>query len=100
MDKPRRYDAIIFWDEKESEGVFKRVIGLPGETVTIKDGKIYIDNKPHQNIFGIGLINGKGFFSAAPIKVPKNSYFVIGDNRDDTFFGVIGEDEIVGKAIF
>ena len=100
MDEPERYDTIIFWDDRKSEGVFKRIIGLPGETIEIKKGEIHINNKPHQNIFGLGLINNGEFISFNPLKIPENSYFVIGDNRNDTFFGVIKRDKIVGKTIF
>lgn len=78
---PERYDIIIFkYPDNESKLFIKRVIGLPGETVTIRDGKVYInDNKePLDDSFIPEPMEG----DFGPYEVPEDHYFVLGDNRN------------------
>ncbi len=102
---PKRFDIIIFrYPDDESQLFIKRIIGLPGETVTIQDGKVYIDGgtEPLDDSF----INGPMRGSFGPYEVPEGSYFVLGDNRnnsrdsrywDNTY---VSYGQIVGKALF
>lgn len=106
ISEPERYDVILFEKvEKNNEEVeyIKRIVGLPGETVQIKDGKIYINNKElenknlDENIVNAGLAKEK-------IELEYNEYFVIGDNAnnsEDSRFSTVGNvklDEIKGKV--
>lgn len=86
---------------KDKERLVKRVIGLPGDKIDIREGKVYLNgdyyNEPY--VKGITLPNDMKF----PVTVPKNEYFVMGDNRevslDSRDIGFIGIDEIEGKVI-
>lgn len=102
---PQRFDIIIFrYPDDESQLFIKRIIGLPGETVEIRDGKIYLNgsDEPLEDVQTKETMVG----SFGPYTVQENSYFVMGDNRNDskdsrywtnTF---VTKDEILGKAIF
>ena len=78
---PERFDIVIFkYPDDESKLFIKRVIGLPGEKVQIKDGKVYINDSeiPLDDSF----VPEKPRGSFGPYEVPENSYFVLGDNRN------------------
>ena len=105
---PKRGDIVIFEypDAPEGETVHyvKRIIGLPGETIEIIDGKVYINGSeiPLEEDYIKGELQG----DFGPYIVPEGSYFMMGDNRnnsldsrywDDKF---VEEDEILGKVIF
>lgn len=82
-DDPERYDIVIFkYPDDPSKIFIKRVIGLPGETVTVKDGKIYIDGKEQTQAVSFCPEEMTGSFG--PYEVPENSYFVMGDNRNNS----------------
>ena len=76
----------------------KRVIGLPGETVAIEAGTILIDG----DVLEEPYISNKGQHYMSPILVPEGSYFVVGDNRenssDSRFWGPVDTRNIVGKV--
>ena len=82
-DDPERYDIVIFkYPDDPSKIFIKRVIGLPGETVTVKDGKIYIDGKEQTQAVSFCPEEMAGSFG--PYEVPEDSYFVMGDNRNNS----------------
>ena len=92
---------IFKYPDDESQLFIKRVIGLPGETVEIKDGKVYIDGVEKEEDFLPEPMRG----SFGPYTVPENCYFMMGDNRNNskdsrywknTF---VRFDQIVGKAV-
>ena len=101
--EPKRFDIIIFrYPDDEKQLFIKRIIGLPGETVEIHDGQIFIDGSktPLKDVTTKEFMQG----SFGPYTVPDNCYFVMGDNRNNskdsrywehTF---VTDDEIVGKA--
>ena len=101
---PKRFDIIIFkYPDDESQLFIKRIIGLPGETVEIHDGNIYINGSdtPLEDVDIKEPMEG----SFGPYTVPEGCYFVMGDNRnnsrdsrywENTF---VSEDEILGKAV-
>ena len=99
--QPQRYDIVVFTirDGKQTDTLIKRIIGLPTETIFIKNGEIFINQKKFKIVYGNGLIN-KGAAGIGPILIPENSYFVIGDNRHDTYFGIIRKKDIIGKVIY
>ena len=100
----KRGDIVIFkFPDDESQLFIKRLIGLPGETVEIRDGKVYINgsDEPLDDSFVPEVPTG----NYGPYTVPENSYFMLGDNReysrDSRFWQntFVSFDEIVGKAI-
>ncbi|HOV29552.1 MAG TPA: signal peptidase I [Candidatus Dojkabacteria bacterium] len=105
VKQPQRGDVIIF-KYSDTQDFIKRIIGLPGETVMLKDGKIYIngdllDESAYLN--SSIYTNGGDFLKEGQsIKVPEGEYFVCGDNRphssDSRTFGTISMDRIKGKA--
>ena len=105
FNEPERGDIVIFkYPDDESKLFIKRVIGLPGEKVQIKDGKVYINDSeiPLDDSF----VPEKPRGSFGPYEVPENSYFVLGDNRNHSkdsrcwkSTSFVTFDEIVGKAI-
>ena len=124
FDEPQRGDIILFsYPVDEKQTYIKRVIGLPGETVEIRDGKIYIDgsSEPLEEDYlkETWTWENDGY----TFKVPEGCYFVLGDNRNDSEDGrfwaqialnegkastpeeaepysYVKKDEIKGKAIF
>lgn len=75
---PEKKDVIIF--EKDGEYLIKRIIGLPGDIVEVKDGNVYINKKIQDQSY----TKDNATDGAIRCKVPKNSYFVMGDNRFDS----------------
>lgn len=111
FESPKRGDVIVFrYPEDTSVNYVKRIIGLPGETVVFKEGKVEIINSAHP----------KGFFLNEPYVidhsptlvqpgtsstyvVPKDSYFVMGDNRpassDSRVWGFMPMSDMIGKVV-
>jgi signal peptidase I len=103
--KPKRFDIIVFPMDENNVYYIKRIIGMPGETVQIRDGNIYINNELLKENFGKESINiGYEGVALEPIVVGEDEYFVLGDNRNhstdsrDETVGNIPRDIIIGKA--
>ena len=92
----KRYDIVVLKDE---DYLIKRVIGLPGETISCQDGIIYINGKKIKDDYGYGETN-----DFDPTIIPKGQYFVLGDNRenskDSRYIGNISKKSIKGKTSF
>ncbi len=104
FSKPKRYDIIVFpFRYQEKTYYIKRIIGLPGETIQIQDGVIWIDGKVLQESYGREVMKNAGL-AADMITLGEDEYFVLGDNRNDSTdsrdpsVGVIHKDEIIGRA--
>ncbi|MGV3076338.1 signal peptidase I [Clostridium baratii] len=98
LAKPERGDIITF--SRNDKNYIKRVIGLPGDNVSIRDSKVYING----DVIEEGYINEKtfdgGLLEDNICRLSEGEYFVMGDNRnysiDSRKFGVVYEDEILG----
>ncbi len=105
FESPQRGDIVVFNPtdvlERENfhDAFIKRVIGLPGEKVEVKDGCVYINDRALQENY----IAAKPDYHWGPAVVPPNSYLVLGDNRNNSYdghvWGFVPRDRIIGKAI-
>ena len=101
---PKRFDIIVFpYQYQEKTYYIKRIIGMPGETVQVIDGMVYIDGEMLDETYGMEIMQYAGVASE-PITLGEEEYFVLGDNRNnssdsrDPSVGNIQEDQIIGKA--
>ena len=104
--EPKRFDVVVFpYRYEENKRFIKRIIGLPGETVQIKDGEVYIDGQKLEDPFsgGTGGMNDPGI-AEDPVKLGDDEYFVLGDNRNNskdsrfTDVGPLHKDDLIGRA--
>lgn len=99
LSKIKRFDVIVLHEEKDNEKIIKRVIGMPGDTVAIKDGEIYINDEKIDDEYAYGMTSDYD-----RITLKSDEYFILGDNRliskDSRYFGPIKEKEIKGKVVF
>ena len=104
-EDPHRYDIVIFkYPDNEAKLFIKRIIGLPGEIVEIRDGKVYINGQeePLDDSYIPEPMEG----SFGPYEVPEGCYFMLGDNRnrskDSRFWNntYVTKNQILGKAVF
>ena len=98
-----RGDVVVFWYPLDrSKSFIKRVIGLPGETVEIRQGAVYVDGKLVPEPYVPAQYEDLSDF--ALVHVPKDSYFVMGDHRissnDSRVFGPVESRYIYGRAVF
>lgn len=97
---PERGEIVIVHYPKSDDAFVKRVIGLPGDTVEIRDSMVYINGQPLSEDY-----TGKEpYNNMAAVTVPDDSIFVMGDNRansqDSRYVGSIKKDAIIGRALF
>ena len=100
---PKRGDIIVFpFPDDEKVDFIKRIIGLPGETIEGKNGYVYINGKKLVEKYVTSLLDD----DFGPYVIPKDSYFMMGDNRsisDDARYWnnkFVKRSKILGKAIF
>ena len=101
---PKRYDIIVFpYKYEEDTYYIKRIIGLPGDTVQVIDGYVYINGKKLDEHYGAEVMEDPGI-AAEPIKLGDDEYFVLGDNRNHSSdsrvasVGVLTRDMLIGRA--
>jgi signal peptidase I len=110
MREPRRGDVVIFkFPEDRSQDFIKRLVGEPGDEVMVRDKHVFVNGKPfndpHEVHKDAALIPaGAGpRDNFGPVRVPEGSYFMMGDNRDNSydsrFWGFVKKEDIVGLAV-
>lgn len=103
--EPKRFDIIVFPYKHEANTYYiKRIIGLPGETVQVIDGYVYIDGEfLESDIYGAEVMQSADM-AAEPILLGEDEYFVLGDNRNhssdsrDPSVGVLNREDLIGRA--
>jgi signal peptidase I len=110
LGSPKRGDVVVFtYPEDRSKDFIKRVIGIGGDTVQIRNKVVYVNGErikdSHAFFQDKAIIPGT--FSPrdnfGPVTVPKDSYFVMGDNRDRSydsrFWGFVKKNDLIGRAL-
>jgi signal peptidase I, bacterial type len=110
VGSPKRGDILVFiYPEDRSKDFIKRLIGVPGDTVEIRDKQILLNGQPWKETHGVhsdsliipGAVQPRDNFG--PVKVPEGSLFVMGDNRDESydsrFWGFVPMKDVLGKAL-
>ena len=117
IDPIQRGDILVFkYPEDPERDFIKRVIGLPGETIELRDKKVYVNGKPLDEPYVHFLFPfepgssdlGEGTFdvrrSYGPVTVPETHFFMMGDNRDNSqdsrYWGFLPREYVKGKALF
>lgn len=109
ISDPQRTDIVVFiYPEDRSKDFVKRVIAVGGDTVEIRNKKIYLNGLPYQDKYGVytddaiipGAAQPRDNFG--PVTVPPDNLFVMGDNRDQSydsrFWGFVNIRDVLGKA--
>ncbi|MTJ09843.1 MULTISPECIES: signal peptidase I [unclassified Anabaena] len=116
---PQRGDIVVFSPteqlrkEQYNEAFIKRIVGLPGEKIELKEGKVYINNQPlaedkyvsspESTLVNVCTSGPQPPFLAQAETIPPNSYLVLGDNRGSSYdgrcWGVVPRNNIIGRAV-
>lgn len=117
VDDISRGDVVVFWDLKDGDFLLKRVIGVPGDAIKVVDGRIILNGVVYEDEFseqrlGVMLVNPDG----EPLRswttgeivyeydnidygfLQEDEFWVIGDNRTESWYGVVSREEILGVS--
>ncbi len=114
FDDPQRFDVMVFIAPDEPDKLYvKRVIGIPGDTVEIIDGELYINSElieenylKDEQMYGFGGFDIDQPYNDGPYYVPEAHYFMLGDNRNNSLDSrdwmntYVPEESVLGKAVF
>jgi len=100
--EPRRQEVVVFRQvappAEPKRDLVKRIMGLPGETFELKNGAVYINDKPIEEKHSYN----RDFANFGPLKIPPDSYFVLGDNRaasaDSRYWGFLPRKNMIGPV--
>ncbi|MDY6805781.1 MAG: signal peptidase I [Cyanobacteriota bacterium] len=107
--EPTNGDIIVFEPPdilqqqgySKDQAFIKRIIGLPGQTIDIKNGLVFIGDRPLEEDYIAELPD---YFWQGPVTIPEDQYFVMGDNRnnsnDSHIWGFLPKENIIGRAVF
>ena len=106
FNQPEREEIVVFYPPESpqlnlqgKEAFIKRIIGLPGETIEVRDGTVFVDGQPLDEDY----IKAPPNYIWGPQEVPPESYLVLGDNRNSSFdshsWGFVPAENIIGKAL-
>jgi len=103
VDPLKRGDIIVFYYPAEpTRSYIKRIVGLPGEAIEIREGKVFIDGVALDEPY-VNPLNDQVMSSHAEIRIPPNSFYVIGDNRDHSndsrIWGTLERKFIYGRYL-
>jgi signal peptidase I len=109
ISDPKRGEIVVFiYPEDRSKDFIKRVVGISGDTIEIRNKKIFLNGMPYEDKHGVyvddfiipGAIQPRDNFG--PITIPKGTIFTMGDNRDQSydsrFWGFVDLKDVMGKA--
>ncbi len=91
--EPQRGNIVVFDSAQINHGIIHRVVGMPGETVEINGGHLYINGERKSEPYTEG-----DSISASTREIPEDSYFIIGDNRSAASWDTVSREDIIGKA--
>jgi signal peptidase I len=119
VHQPNRGDIVVFNPTKNlrsqgfKDAFIKRVIGLPGDKVEVREGSVYVNSQRLSekyvatgNLTSTDACSGEGgtAFLAKPATIPQNSFLVLGDNRSNSYdgrcWGLVDKGDLVGRAVF
>ncbi len=104
---PQRGDVVVFkYPKDRSIDYIKRIVGVSGDTLTIKNKQVYLNNEaiedPHAHFTSTSIVTGSPRDNYSPVTIPEGKVFVMGDNRDNShdsrFWGYVDQQDILGKA--
>jgi signal peptidase I len=106
FNPPQRGDIVVFWppenlfpEGKRRDAFIKRIIGLPGDSVEITGGQVFLNGDPLEEDY----IKAEPNYTWGPETVPEGSYLVLGDNRNSSYdshsWGFVPAENIIGKAV-
>ena len=105
-DPVRRGDVVIFFERRSGKHFVKRVVGLPGDAVSMRERQVFVDGKPldepYLNAVDVDAVMPRD--DMAPVRLGMDQYFLLGDNRDHShdsrWLGPVPRKDILGRALY